>query len=437
MKGEWISQAPWAKALGMSKRTTLRPHRIILGLLLVTIIAGSAFLTGRHYLASRRFDAGQRALEANDFDKARANFLLCREIWTSNPELVLLLAQIARRTGAYEDAAGFLAEAERLGAIPEALDLERDLARVQQADFRPESVLWALVHNGHPQTDLILEALAQGYLGTYRLPQAVDSLDRLIKQRPENARAFFWRGTAWEHLSNRQQALADYRRAAELDPADPKARLDLGKLLIQVAQAQEALFHFEHLFEYQPGNPEVLLGLGQCQVALGHLEKARRFLDMLVERFPNHPQGLIERGNLELMSLRPEKAEVFLRRGVALAPYDRQGTFILAKCLKQLGKDAEAEKWQAQTKRIEEAQDRLDGLMRQMRAAPRDASLRHRAGEIFLEVGFDSEGLQWLASALHEDANHLPTHETLRSYYLRTGRPDLAARHERAPSKKS
>ena len=55
-----------------------------------------------------------------------------------------------------------------------------------------------------------------------------------------------------------------------------------------------------------------------------------------------------------------------------------------------------------------------------------------QAGEIFLAIGNDREGVRWLESALREDPHHQATHRVLRDYYARVGRADLAFVHQRA-----
>src|SRR5205085_2088233 len=76
----------------------------------------------------------------------------------------------------------------------------------------------------HPDTPLILEALARGYLRQYRLSEAKLCLELWLKRQPDNPQALTLMGQF--HLDYERapdRAVARYARAVEIDPDHEEA----------------------------------------------------------------------------------------------------------------------------------------------------------------------------------------------------------------------
>src|SRR5262249_36727747 len=145
-----------------------------------------------------------------------------------------------------------------------------------------------------------------------------------------------------------------------------------------------------------------------------------------------NPSVVFFRGRVELDALKPAKAEPWLRKAVALAPFEREVVYHYALCLRRLKKNEEAKKWMERVKRIETDLVRFTALARKAMREPKNPQLRFQVGEILVRNQQDKEGLGWLANALKLDPGHRPTHEFLANYYLKKGKPDLAAPHQQA-----
>src|SRR5439155_24567809 len=157
-----------------------------------------------------------------------------------------------------------------VGWPAEEVTLERDLIRAQRGDVAGvENQLLRFIEHDHPDTLLILEALCQGYIKSYRLPHALRCLERWLERRPDDVQALLWRAEVEQLRSSTQEALADYRRVVELSPEHDSARLRLAELLAAEHQPAEAVPHFERLRQRQPANPPVLLGLARCRALAG------------------------------------------------------------------------------------------------------------------------------------------------------------------------
>lgn len=92
--------------------------------------------------------------------------------------------------------------------------------------------------------DADLEAIAEmGYhylfSGGHRLAAAI--FDGLAAIRPNVAYYFLGRGLAADHLGDRERALSCYGRAAELDPSDGRADINLAELELEAGRRDRAI----------------------------------------------------------------------------------------------------------------------------------------------------------------------------------------------------
>jgi Flp pilus assembly protein TadD len=310
------------------------------------------------------------------------------------------------------------------------------MIRAQRGDEAVEQFLCARVEQDDPETILILEILIQAYVGSYRLTRALAALDFFLQRQPDDVQALLGRGWVWEQFFDFGAAVADYRRAVELDPDNDAARLRLAETLLVTGPANTACVHFQRLRQRQPGNPAVLLGLARAQRQLGLLDEARTLLDGLLASLPAEPTAkdaivLSERGRLALDEGQTAQAENWLRQAVAIIPHDRQANYNLYQCLEQRGRTDEARRCRESLERIDADLKRIDEIMRQVHRAAPDPSLRSEAGIILLRNGEPDKGLRWLSMALRQDPWHRPAHQALADYYQRIGRFDLAARHRK------
>lgn len=404
----------------------------LVALVLLALIGVAGYAAGWHLWAEYHLRASRQALERCDLAQAREHLDLCLRARPNSAEAHLLAAQAARRAGAYEDAEQHLEECKRLQGVTEAYDLERLLLRAQRGDLSgAERYLLALLKNNHPDSVLILEALAQGYLKTFHLRGALHCLNEWLDHQPDRVSALLWRGQTYEYLRRYPDALPDYRKAVALDPNHTEARLRLAALLLHFHQPSEAVGHYQQLRQEQPTNPNVLLGLARCYRELGQHQEARPLLDALLAERPNDAQALCERGKLAQEAGQMAEAEAWFRQAVAQAPYERDPNYSLYRCLSQADKHTEAKKYLDRMNQIDEDLNRLNAVSQQAMDSPHDPSLRYEAGIILLRNGQEQDGLRWLIRALHEDPRHQPTHAALADYYERIGKADLAAYHRR------
>jgi len=353
----------------------------------------------------------------------------------------LVAGRKARRAGAYEEAERHLREYQRWNGLTPALRLEWAMMQAQRGDLSEERYLRSSIRRGHADALFILEALAQGYMYSYRLTEAKDCLDRLLECEPQNIQALHWRAWVAEQRPHRawgpmpgDDALPDYRRALKVAPDDFQARLRVAQILVQRPASKddvhEGLEHLRRLRQSQPNNPALFYELAQYHLTQGDPDKAEEVLDKLLAMQPRHAPALVARARLALNEDRDTEAEGWLRQALAVDPYQREAYYRLAMCVRERDR-GEAMFYLRQLERLNEDENRLNELKCKIIQSPHDPALRHEAGVIALRLGKEDEGLRWLDSALQDDPGHRPTHLALARYYKRTNRPDLAGRHRR------
>jgi tetratricopeptide (TPR) repeat protein len=413
----------------------LRPGRLAVLLALLAASVAVCVVGGTHLRAWYHLHAARHALERYHNEEARRHLQVCLRSWPKDATTRLLAARAARRTEDFEEAQRQLEECQRLDPRSEAAVLEWALLQAHKGRLDlAERYLCRLVDEGHPDTPLVLEALAQGYLRMYRLSNVLSCVEHWLGLQPDSVPALLCRGRAWERVHDYGKAVEDYRRVIQRDAELDEARLRLANALIEgdsEDRYEEATIHLEHLYGRRPADPEVLVRLASCRANLNRTEEALRLLEGLLAERPDYEPALCGRGRLLLEQGRVAEAEPWLRRAVITLPYDHMANYALYRCLmQQPGKEAEAAVLRDRLNDLERDLTRLKAISNQeMSLRPRDPALHCELGAIMLRIGQDEYGERWLLSALQCDLRYRPAHAALADYYQRKGEGTKAARH--------
>jgi tetratricopeptide (TPR) repeat protein len=334
--------------------------RSVFFLFLLALFAGlplAVYLLGPRTDRADHLAAARDAIERRDFTTARRELDACLADNPRDPEVRFLAARTARRDGDGTAAESHLKLYSEMGGDRELAELERAMRRSQEGDVSSaDAVLrFCAEYPDNPAVPFMLEALARGLLAAGRPDRAVLCLDRWLARTPlaaDQAQALAWRGEALEQLGRGPEAIADYRRALEIDPNHATTRFRLAGLLVR-DEPLEALGHFERLERAEPGRPEFLLGLARSHRQLGHHALAGQFLARLHPDSTDDVLVLTELGALALDRGEPAAAAAPLRKAVSLAATRREPNVQLLRCLQDLGKESEAAEQREKLKRID------------------------------------------------------------------------------------
>jgi tetratricopeptide (TPR) repeat protein len=409
---------PWGSAVGA----------VLLGLAGLFLWQGTRYVRFRHERSR-----AEEALARQDFDEARVLLGQCLAWRPADARAHFLAARAARGAELYAEAEEHLNEYRDLvGRATEEGMLERALLVAQRGEVpQVQEYLLSCLEVRHPQTDQILEALALGCVHTYRIHEAMNWLERLLRRQPGHVNALLTRGSLAESAFQTDRALADYRRAVQEQPDNTRALLYLGQALLRAKKYDEAVLYFERLQRRWPNRPDVLLGLARCHLEASRLDEAGPLLDRVLAERPENADALLEQGRLALKEGRDADAERWLRRALKVAPHDYLSHYHLARCLQDQGKSDEARSHWQRAARIEKDAKRLEKLLPEMGRRPRDPAPRLQIGLLCLRNGREDEALRWLHGALQVAPRHAPTHQALADYYERHGDTTRAAEHRR------
>lgn len=417
-----------------ARLTTGRGRRLALpgAVVLAVALAWCLYQGSWSWWARSQLQAAQEACAQHDWPTARNHVKAALLGRPNNPDAHRLAARVARRLERFDEAARHLDACQRLhGAETHAIRVERALLQLSKGELASsEQFLRDCVANDDPDTIEILDIISAALLLHYRVAEAQECLDDLLRRRPNHFHALVRRAWTARSSTDYLDAIHHLRQAVALRPDADAPRLMLAELLVATTRAAEAQQHFEELARRQPNNPSVRFGLARCRAESGDAEEALQMFDRLLAEFPNDWQALGERGWVALLLGRSEEAAEYLRRAHALAPHDVTLMARLATCLGKLGKDREAKEFQAQ------ADQHMADIRRAARVGkaireekPDDAELRHELACCLLRLGRVPDALHWFQTALDKDPRHRPTHRSLAEFFERGGDSGRAAPH--------
>lgn len=161
---------------------------------------------------------------------------------------------------------------------------------LKQRDFSRARDMAKTLAEAHPEDTEVLYLLAasQRYLAEHA--QALQTLETLLLQDSENARAHQERGHNFARLDDNSAAVGAFRRAVELNPALHASwrGLALGlRALGEKNEAEQALRQFQHL---QKMPPQLLSAAGLLYER--KLYKAEQLCRAFLQKHKHHPEGM-------------------------------------------------------------------------------------------------------------------------------------------------
>lgn len=409
--------------------------------ILLPLLAAVLAYAGYAIVQTARFEyaywAAGKALDREDFDQAGEHLALCLQLQPNSGRARFRAAQTARRSDQPELAQEQLAVCAEQSWPPATIELEQMMLVFQrgEGDGAMEQLLRKCAAAENPDRFQALEALAKGYVRTYRLLPALQCLDDWIAGRPDSREARMRRGWVYDRLDRFADAEADYRVVIAARPNDIDAKLRLAQILRQEGKTAEAATVFEELVQAGAQAPAITLGLAQTYRDLGRTAEAWRLLDAADESSPDDFAVLLEKGKLCLAEGRDQDARLWLERAAALSPGEHDAHYQLFICLSRLGDTEEAARAEKRFKEIEADLTRVGKLAEQLHNRPNDPDIRFEIAEVFGRRGEESEATRWLEEVVRLNPSHRQARQTLAEYYERLGKAERARIHRKALAK--
>jgi len=266
----------------------------------------------------------QQQINDRHFDDALTTLDQQLTVWPSHAEGQLAIAQTARRLGLIPRAEKHLRQYEQLGGDPEILAHERILLAVQRGEMGrfDGGLAFVEAHPDHRESQLILEAMIQGYIRQREPIKAIAIVDRWSQRAvlpADRIQADIWRGECYRMVGDGERAVEAFRRALSAEPANAAAQLRLAEAIVR-SQPQEAMALLNAMPAESQAQPITRLIRAQCERILGETDAARDRLDQLHQVRPDDVVVLLERGLVALDLNDLAGADRWLRQAEERAP---------------------------------------------------------------------------------------------------------------------
>jgi tetratricopeptide (TPR) repeat protein len=229
---------------------------------------------------------------------------------------------------------------------------------------------------------------------------ALDIVDRLLAEKPEDVELLLMKASMERSLDPESDVTEIYEEALSIDPERKEIYKVLGKTYLDAGKLEAAARVFSRMVEHFPDAYVGHFYLGRVYARLGRQEAARRAFEKTIELAPalNQPRweliNLYEKQNRagkvislyeEILAQTPENVAAALELSLAYFEQDRSRE--AEKLLRKLGRraagDASVIRTVMQRMVLEERySDALRLLRPMLQAAPRDSALQYALGVV-------------------------------------------------------
>jgi Flp pilus assembly protein TadD len=243
--------------------------------------------------------------------------------------------------------------------------------------------------------DLLAKAKAEADSNDYTAAQG--DYQKYLAQRPDDPTAHFDLGYVYTAERENEKAIAEYRKAIELDPKMVDAQLNLGISLL-ADDPKAAIEPLEKVIELDPANERGHYLLGVAEERSGNPAEAEKEYTVAVKLDPNNADARAALGGSYLRERKAADAETTFRELLRLKPGDQQAEIGLAQSLLQQKKTADA----------------VDALTAYLNENPTDTKARVMQATALVDLGKNDDAL----AALDRAASNGP--ETVDALKLRS-----------------
>ena len=388
-------------------------------LLLAVVLLGTGLFYPEFvaYVERARIEAHMRL---DDFAQADAKLQKLLSWRPADVRTLYLKAVLLRRSG---DVAGFeqaLAESQRLATPSALLQFQQRLLAVQQGaiarDSEPALLAEAAELNSDDIAAQTYEAIARGYLDSYRLKEAWQCLEYWTEWQPNASSARLMMGEVLIRTGMPAQAKEQYRRILSYAPDLVTAKEKLALTLLKLNEVNEAADLLRQLCRENAHIAQPWIELSDAERRLGNLAAAREAVEHAREQgVTAHQRGECYSilGQLRLAEQDPQGAVELLLAATELTPEDATAHHALGSALTLVGEREAGAFHRDQAQRIREQYDQIQKWTREVIERPDDLELRVKIGQALVEQGLRTEGIQWLDTALARDPNYAPAQDAL------------------------
>ena len=175
-----------------------------------------------------------------------------------------------------------------------------------------------------------------------RYEEALEEYRIAAEQHPYHAKVYSNLGMTLNALGRYEEGEIHLRRAIALDPQARNAHLNLGVSLQSQGRYAEAVEAYRVAAEQRPGDARIHSNLGAALNALGHLEEAETHLRHAIALNPNFTRALYFLASLRFKQQNYDQMLELLQQLIAIDPEDAGAFANMGVALYYLGRSEEA-----------------------------------------------------------------------------------------------
>jgi len=195
---------------------------------------------------------------------------------------------------------------------------------------------------------------ADNYFARSKFQEAVLEYRNAVQKDGVYAPARAKLAAAYERLGRLQEALAEYVRAADLEPQNVGYQLSAGRYLLAAARYDDALARAEKALSIQPQNVEALVLRGNALAGLKEFDRALADLEDAIRIDPQNGSSYANLGAVQLAHGDRPEAEASLKKAIELAPKRVNGYLALGSYYWATGRREDAEQAYAEALKVNE-----------------------------------------------------------------------------------
>jgi tetratricopeptide (TPR) repeat protein len=269
--------------------------------------------------------------------------------------------------------------------------------------------------------------------------------NKVIAQRPDNARAISNLGVIYGILGRHEEAVETCRRAVTMDPNEGSAQANLGKSLAKLGRYEEAIVEYRKALALDPDDTQVMYSMALAMEVIGRLDESEKWYREVTGREPDNALAFMGLGIcLQHKADFAAAAEAY-RRALAADSQNIDARCNLAACLTRIGKAAEAVAECRNALKLSpraatvwyvlgnvhssngQWTEALDAFRQAVANNPTYPDARCNLGVALAQLGRMDEAISTYRENLQTSPRHVNTHLNLGNLLARVGRPDEAA----------
>ena len=271
------------------------------------------------------------------------------------------------------------------------------------------------------QLDLIISLFSNG-----KVQEALDQLDPLIKDNPNDAVLLNISGACYAQIGEPIMAMKHYEKAIEIDPNYPEAHNNLGITLQELGEVDKALVSFEKAFSLKPEKIETANTISTILQEINDPNLSINYYKKIIE---SSPKLYLVHFNLgiayqklnfideainsykDVLELEPEFTDAYLNLGII---FDETGQ--LDESLKNLERAIEIDPTNSLAynnlgitlKSLDRIDDAIESFKKAILISPDHPGANNNLGMLLVKYHKSDTALPFLRTALETNSNEEP-----------------------------